>query len=79
MAPGSLPLAPRSQPGGFYQDGCRGVVAEGEATAVDHANKGAVAADFGDKGSFAKAHLANTLAKGCLAGERAHATRAAGG
>lgn len=61
-----------SQAGRFDQDGGGGVVAQGETTTVDDADKGTAAADFGHEGAFAKAHLANALAKGGLAGKRAN-------
>lgn len=61
------------------QDLGGGIVAQGEATTVDHADKGAAAADFGDEGAFAKAHLTNTLAKGGFTLQRTHAAGRAGG
>ncbi len=77
--PSSWLLAPCSKPVGFDDYSRRGGVAKRYTTAVYHANKGSVAAYLGHESAFAKAHFPNTLAESRLAGEGAHATRAAGG
>ena len=48
------------------QDLDGGIVTEGQARPIHHANKGTAAADLGNECVFAKSHLTNTLAKGWL-------------
>jgi hypothetical protein len=74
------PTPAPSTPGetcGLDQDGCCGVVAEGEATAVYHADERSSAADLGNEGPLAKAHLADTLTKSGVTGNGADASRRA--
>src|SRR5690606_7056034 len=63
---------------GLDADLAGGLVAEGDAAAVDLAEDGAVAGDLGDEDAFAEAHLAHALAKGGVAGEGHYPADAAG-